>query len=274
MKSKRKLCVGDWVEVRSKEEILRTLDSQGRLDGMIFMPEMFQYCGQKFQVHKRAHKTCDYSTAYPYRTRRLADTVHLATRCDGQAHDDCHAGCLLYWKVQWLKPASAGPETLVQLSTMPASRSSATGAGCTETTVSAKVKVTDSDGGSSTYVCQATQVEGATKPLAAWDLRQYWEDYWSGNVGLERLSSGFFYSCYYHLAQAGIGLGPAMRWFYNTFHRLWGGSLYPRTPGLIPEGQPTPSETLHLQPGELVRVKPHKEILKTVDSVNRNRGMY
>jgi len=274
MKSKRKLCVGDWVEVRSKEEILSTLDSEGRLDGMIFMPEMFQYCGQKFQVHKRAHKTCDYSTPYPYRTRRLDDTVHLATRCDGRAHDDCQAGCLLYWKVPWLKAANPGPENLVRLSAKPASESAATGVGCTETTVSAKVKALDPDGGSPTYVCQATQVEGATKPLASWDLRQYLEDYWSGNVGLERLVSGFVYSCYYHLAQAGIGLGPAMRWFYNTFHWLWGGSLYPRTPGLIPEGQPTPSETLNLQPGELVRVKPHKEILKTVDAVNRNRGMY
>ncbi len=85
MNSKRKLSVGDWVQVRSKEEILRTLDAKGRLDGMVFMPEMFQYCGQKFQVYKRAHKTCDYSTSYPYRTRQLEDTVHLETRCDGRA---------------------------------------------------------------------------------------------------------------------------------------------------------------------------------------------
>jgi hypothetical protein len=274
MKPQQKLRVGDWVEVRSKEEILQTLDPQGRLDGMIFMPEMFQYCGQKFQVYKRAHKTCDYSTPYPYRTRRLDDTVHLATRCDGRAHDDCHAGCLLYWKLQWLKPVSSGSDHLVGLTAKSALDSRAAGAGCSEHAVSAQVKVPDPDGGSPTYVCQATRVQGATRPLAWWDLRQYLEDYWSGNVGLERLLSGLVYSCYYHLAQAGIGLGPAMRWFYNTFHRLWGGGLYPRTPGQIPEGQPTPSETLNLEPGELVRVKPHKEILKTVDAVNRNRGMY
>jgi len=277
MKSIRKLSVGDWVEVRSKQEILKTLDSQGTLDGMIFMPEMFQYCGQKFQVYKRAHKTCDYSTPYPYRTRRLEDTVHLATRCDGQAHDDCQAGCLLYWKVQWLKPASTGMEKLVVLAanaTFGSDVRLATAAGCSETAVSAKAKVPGPVGGSPTYVCQATLVQGATKPLAWWDLRQYFEDYWSGNVGLERLLSGFIYSCYYRLAQAGIGLGPAMRWFYNTFHSLWGGTLFPRTPGLIPEGQPTPSKKLNLQPGELVRVKSHEEILKTVDSTNRNRGMF
>jgi hypothetical protein len=31
---------------------------------------------------------------------------------------------------------------------------------------------------------------------------------------------------------------------------------------------------LNLQPGELVRVKSHQEILETVDSENKNRGMY
>src|SRR6476660_7073953 len=114
---KKKLKAGDWVEVRSKEEILRTLDSKGQLEGTSFMPEMFQFCGQKFQVYKRAHKTCDYSTPYPYRTRQLEETVHLETRCDGQAHGDCQAGCLLYWKTQWLKPAGNSAEKLVSLQT-------------------------------------------------------------------------------------------------------------------------------------------------------------
>ena len=31
---------GDLVEVRSEEEILRTLDADGKLDGLPFMPEM------------------------------------------------------------------------------------------------------------------------------------------------------------------------------------------------------------------------------------------
>ena len=41
-----RLCAGDWVEVRSKAEILSTLDENGRLEGLPFMPQMFQYCGQ------------------------------------------------------------------------------------------------------------------------------------------------------------------------------------------------------------------------------------
>jgi len=41
---------GDWVEVRSKEEILKTLDKRGLLGGMPFMPEMFEFCGRRMRV--------------------------------------------------------------------------------------------------------------------------------------------------------------------------------------------------------------------------------
>jgi hypothetical protein len=274
---KRKLRVGDWVEVRSKEEILKTLDDKGQIDGMPFMPEMFRFCGQRFQVNKRAHKTCDYTTSYPYHTHRLEETVHLGTRCTGEAHGGCQAGCLLYWKQAWLKPISGDPRTVAALGTEMSSEGhvGATSAtGCSESEVWARTQMSDPNGGAPTYVCQATQVPYATKPLAWWDVRQYFEDYWSGNVGLGRVFGGLAYSTYYNLSQAGIGIGPAMRWFYNKFYPLWGATAFPRNPGLIPEGQPTPSVTLDLQPGELVRVKTQEEILRTVDRSNRNRGMY
>ena len=50
---------GETVEVRSADEILRTLDDRGRLDALPFMPEMLRFCGRRFRVRKRAHKTCD-----------------------------------------------------------------------------------------------------------------------------------------------------------------------------------------------------------------------
>ena len=62
------------MEVRSKEEILRTLDG-GALDGLPFMPQMFDYCGQRFRVFRRAHKTCD--TVNKTGGRRMEATVHL-----------------------------------------------------------------------------------------------------------------------------------------------------------------------------------------------------
>ena len=110
-----RLRAGDWVEVCSKEEILATLDADGELEGMPFMPEMLAYCGQRLQVYKSAHKTCD--TVFPVRGRRVHRTVHLSTRCNGQAHGGCQAACLLFWKEAWLKraPPCVSGESVVRL---------------------------------------------------------------------------------------------------------------------------------------------------------------
>ena len=98
---------GDVVRVRSSQEILATLDTDGRLEGLPFMPEMLQYCGQVFTVSRSAHKTCD--TVTKTGGRRLNDTVHLADlRCSGAAHGGCEALCLVFWKTAWLMPALEG----------------------------------------------------------------------------------------------------------------------------------------------------------------------
>ena len=79
------MSAGELVEVRSKEEILQTLDKNGQLDGLPFMPQMFHYCGKQFTVIKRAHKTCDTVTLTG--GRRMANAVHLERiRCDGEAY--------------------------------------------------------------------------------------------------------------------------------------------------------------------------------------------
>jgi hypothetical protein len=274
---KSTLKAGDWVEVRSKEEILRTLDADGRLDGMPWMPEMFQFCGKRFQVYKRAHKSCDYTTPYPFRSRWIEQAVFLDTRCDGSAHGGCQAGCIIFWKEAWLKPAVENVITIRSLQSESRSAAPVTsqaGGACSEFQLWSRTHVTDPTDGSTKYVCQMTELPKASSPLAWWDLRQYIEDFWSGNVRLRRLAVGFIYSTYYHLSQTGIGVGPVMRWLYNKFRWVWRGSLFPRTPGLRAKGTPTPLGTLNLQPGELVRVKAHEEILKTVTTDNLNRGMY
>ena len=260
-----KLKVGDWVEVRSKEEILQTLDGNGQLDGMPFMPEMFAFCGKRFQVFKRAHKTCD--TVFPIRSRRVADAVHLQTRCDGGAHGGCEAACLLFWKEKWLKRVSTGQQVV------PASSLTSSRAGCTEADVRRAAASGDANGGTAIYVCQATRLPYATSSLSWWDPRQYIEDYTSGNVGLGRILSGLLYSLYYNLSQAGIGLGPIMRWVYDKTHPLWRGTKFPGKSGPIEYGKATPAVSLNLQPGEWVRVKSHDEILQTLNVYNQNRGM-
>jgi hypothetical protein len=269
-----KLSVGDWVEVRSKDEIFSTLDGDGRLDGMPFMPEMFAFCGKRFQVYKRAHKTCD--TVFPVRGRRVDRAVHLDTRCDGSAHGGCQATCLIFWKEAWLKPVTDRSPSNALRAQAPSEGAEAPlkTFECTEPTVRAKARIVDPVSQEFTYVCQATQLPYATKPLKWWDIRQYIEDYTSGNVGLWRILCGAVYFLCLALSRAGIGLGRPMRWFYDNFYILWGGAPFPRRHGSIPEGKPTPTVTLDLQPGELVRIKSYEEILKTLNTRDRNRGLY
>jgi hypothetical protein len=270
---------GQWVEVRPKEEILGTLDKRGQLEGLPFMPQMFEYCGKRFRIYKIAHKTCDsviVNGALQYKSRSMERTVHLESlRCNGLAHGGCNAACLIFWKEAWLKTSVEEP-VLARKPEQEFSPSNHFGAkairkpafACTEEDVRAGTRFKDA------YVCQATQLSAATSPLSVLDLSQYVKDYRSGNVGLWRMACGFFYLGYYSLCNAGLKIGRPLRFLYDFFARLFGGVPYPRKPGLIPLGQPTPVDNLNLQPGELVRVKSFEAILATVDKYNRNRGMY
>src|SRR5438477_2893460 len=159
MNDRLTLRAGDIVEVRSKDEILRTLDKNGQLDGMPFMPEMFAFCGRRLRVQKRAHKTCD--TVFPTRSRRISNAVHLETRCDGSAHGGCQAACLIFWKEAWLKKIDgslvdpATPDSNGD-SRRPCGRSSNI---CTEEDVWAATRLTRPEAAEDpTYVCQATRL--------------------------------------------------------------------------------------------------------------------
>jgi hypothetical protein len=267
------LRAGDWVEVRSKDEILRTLDKNGRLETLPFMPQMFDYCGRRFRVYKRAHKTCD--TVYPVRGRRLANSVHLELRCNGNAFGACQAACLIFWKEAWLKPVdSAAADAKTSAEGVRDSTKSNAGMGCTEEDVWKSTSGPDpqsQDG--KRYFCQATELPNYTSDLHWWDIRQYVEDYTSGNEKLGRIVSGLIYGGYYMLTYRRLIGGPT-RWLYDRFQALIGGVPYPRKVGKIPPDQPTPTCTLNLQPGELVRVKSHEEILATLDTTPKNRGLW
>lgn len=262
------LRVGELIEVRSKAEILATLDKNGQMEGLPFMPAMFQHCGRQFRVFKRAHKTCD--TVNQTGGRRMANAVHLELRCDGQAYGGCQAACLIFWKEAWLRRATpAGAGEVPQSSAPPLSAS------CSESDVWAGTRNPGPQNVEDTvFVCQATQVPAATTPLNWWEMSQYAEDFSSGNVGIGMLFRGAVYASYYNLSNAGIGIGGLMRWLYDRFQALSGGVPYPRKCGVLPAGQRTPPGVLNLQPGEWVRVKPYEEILATLDTHNKNRGLY
>jgi hypothetical protein len=295
---------GDVVEVRSKEEILATLDQRGSTDGMPFMPEMLQYCGQRFRVGAVAHKTCD-TARQTWKGRRLQATVHLAgLRCDGSAHGGCQAECTLFWKDAWLKPAAENAYGSARL----AAAMHAPTAGCTEAQLLAHTqRPAGAEGKEPHYACQATEMYAATQPLAWWDVRQYMFDVVTGNHSAGRvlrvllLASLRWFLGQWDKYQYGFvetGDHPvgrrlrarflvSLRWllvhvpggyrlfkgFHDWMHLWLSGRPSPSLRGQIPNGTPTPTGRLDLKPGEYVRIKAQAEIERTIDKSGKNRGL-
>lgn len=277
MKASSELRSGEQVRVRSKAEILRTLDEHGELEGLPFMPEMFEFCDKQFRVFKRAHKTCDPPNGLG--GRRMLHAVHLEdVRCNGAAHDGCEARCLVFWKEAWLKRVEdeVASEVGSLGNTSVDENLPEAGLRCTEQDVLARTRKLGEQPHSDdpTFVCQSTQIAQATQPLKWWDLRQYAEDYSSGNVRLSQILAAFLFFVYEQLVSAGLGLGSALRWSYDIFQRIRGGIPYPLRVGKIEPGLKTPSARLDLQPGELVRIRSYPEILETLNVQRQNRGMW
>jgi hypothetical protein len=273
MRMRSRLRAGDWVEVRSKQEILSTLDAQGRVEGLPLMPEMLEFCGQRFRVESRAHKTCDPPRGLAGYGMRNA--VHLeCVRCDGRAHGGCQARCLIFWKEAWLRPVDDDGQPLASAAE-PARSDSTAPAPCSEETVwaAAHDSSREADSGEPAFVCQSTQLRAATEPISWWDLRQYIEDIASGNVRLGRVLASFAAFVWREGVNAGVGLATPMQALYDAFQKLHGGTPYPWRRGLIQPGSRTPSVTLNLRPGELVRVRSYDEILATITEEGTNRGM-
>lgn len=258
---RRALRAGDWIVVRSKVEILHTLDRNGQLEGLPFQPEMFAYCGRRMRVAKSAHKTCD--NIRNEGGRRMRGAVHLeGSRCDGSAHGGCQADCMFFWKEAWLRRES-DVETV----------GTGNGASCTEEMI-CKAVVADGDDAADdpTWVCQTTALYNATTPLHWWDVRQYIRDVTSGNHSASHLVKLLIAAAYRKFVQFGYGYNIKIR-LYNAIQRVRGGKPYPVLTPAVPEGAKTPTELLDLNPGEWVEIKPTDEIFATLNQQAMNRGM-
>jgi hypothetical protein len=255
------LRAGELVEVLSEDEIMATLDERGELDGLPFMPEMLQFCGRRFRVAKQAFKLCD--TIHGGGIHRMEHAVHLQdVRCDGQGHGGCQAACLVYWKEAWLRR-------------VPAAEAAANGNGAAPprpanpswslpVLTRAARKAPDPDTGEEVYACQATELlRAAPERIPPWDIKQYVQDVRSTNAGLLTVLRTVAVGAFNEYQDLSVKLLPRRL-------RIHGGSRYPFLAGAL---RRTPTETLDLQPGELVRIKSKEEIVKTLDAGNRNRGM-
>lgn len=253
-----RLHVGQWVRVRSREDILATLDSSGRLDGLPFMPEMLAFAGQTFRVDAVTHRTCDTvkTTGTSGTTRRMKDAVHLqGVRCDGSAHGGCQARCLIYWKDAWLEPAREDhPDGPTSTAPEPA-----------EDVPPVLVAATHGFGhrpDSPVYSCQATELLRATTFVSARDPRMWIKDVRSGNA---RFSTAVA-SIAVHLFNKWQSFSRRVpRWLRVNGGRKW--------PSFTPTGERRRYPPLDLQPGEIVEVRSREEIEATLDDKHAVRGL-
>jgi hypothetical protein len=236
------------------------------------MPEMAMCCGQEFTVLKQVEKVNDLVDRTGL--RRMKGAVILdGNRCNGSSHGGCQALCQSIWKEAWL--IRAGSERGRSLERTPdgaANRAQSglrRGPSCTEADLFRSC-VGVANGTEQRFRCQQTEIKKASSYLAWWDPRQYWRDWWSGNVRAgEMVRATMFW--FFRLA---IRHNPGYRLLvpaYDRLQRLRGAEPYPYRVGTLDK---TPVARLDLQPGEWVQVKSYDEILATLNANNKNRGLW
>jgi hypothetical protein len=263
---------GDTVEVRSKEEILATLDQHGSFDGMPFMPEMLQFCGKQFHVSAVAHKTCD-TVGETWTGRRLQATVHLdGNRCDGSQHGGCQANCNLFWKDVWLKPVDNKRYGSTRSAVDPLKQDIKH---CTEAQLLVNTRLASgADEEEPRYTCQATKLYEATEPLNWWDLRQYVFDIVTRNHSASRVLSVLWLALLRWLLRC-VPFGYRItKRFGDWMHEWLTGRASPSIHGRVERGAPTPTGRLDVKPGDYVRIKSRLEIEQTLNETGKNRGMF
>jgi hypothetical protein len=96
---------GEWVRVKSREEIEATLNDKGKNRGLWFDREMLNFCGQVFQVRSRVDRLVD---------ERTGEMIELSSDCVALEGATCSAEHSLgrwlcpraiypYWREGWLE---------------------------------------------------------------------------------------------------------------------------------------------------------------------------
>jgi hypothetical protein len=96
------LQAGNWVRVRSLDEIQGTLNPFMELNGCAFLEDMKQYCGTKQRVFKRMERFLD---ERDYQVKKAKGIVLLeGVYCQGTpVFGRCDRACLSFWREEWLE---------------------------------------------------------------------------------------------------------------------------------------------------------------------------
>lgn len=225
------------VKVKSFGQITQTLDENGCVDGLPFMPEMIEYCGKSFRISLKVEKTCVDNPTMFMAEFRNNDVYFLEDlRCSGVCHDGCQRACRIFWKECWLEPANDIHEKEISGSEIN---------NFEELKKHLRTKLSDE-----IYFCQSTQLREATIPLTVKEkIHKLFIDVKIGTYNFFEALKLLFY--------------PLVR------------KIIRRIKDQHPKGEltKTPEEVLNLQPGELVQVRSFEEIVKTLDKRGRNKGL-
>jgi hypothetical protein len=93
---------GDLVRVRSREDIMATLDPFKELKGCAFLPEMYQYCGTQQRVLRSMQHFMD---ERDYKLKKVRGVILLENIiCNGTpTFGACDRCCFLFWREEWLE---------------------------------------------------------------------------------------------------------------------------------------------------------------------------
>jgi hypothetical protein len=245
------------VQIRSETEILATLDADGKIDGLPFMPEQVKYCRRKFRIYRRADRV--YLDQHHF-VVRLKNTVLLDDlRCDGFAHGGCQMKCLMFWKEAWLTPVEEPAVEEIMLTPTPlislTNLNKETNNQNLNLSPSPPVPLrapTEGWSGEGRFSCQATELANIGTRLSGWDPRQYFWDLFYGERSIVEVLKI---------------LGKQAQ---NTLRRI-----VPRNTTEAPTSKASKplGMRLNLQPGDWVEVKSLKEINETLSSDSRLRGL-
>jgi hypothetical protein len=93
---------GDLVRIKSKEEIVRTLDHTNHNRGLSFDAEMVKYCGRIATVRTRVQQVIDEETGKMIHIK--SDCIILeGVTCTSDYHRLCPRGIYPYWREVWLE---------------------------------------------------------------------------------------------------------------------------------------------------------------------------
>ena len=92
---------GELVRVRSKGEIMTTLDKHRRNRGLLFDGEMLRYCGGIFTVLRQINRIIDERTGKMIRMK-YPSVILQGGVCRGDYHRMCPRAIYHYWRESWL----------------------------------------------------------------------------------------------------------------------------------------------------------------------------